>query len=659
MPIRVKCGGCKKTLSVKDHLAGKKIKCPLCQTVVAVASSTEPKPSAPIAAPAPKSSPDPKKPGVATKPVAPAKPPGDKSQSNGVPSNGKLHSNGVPAPPALAPVELPPENVEEEALAAFADEPKPAEEVTEPQFIEFKCDWCDEMVKQPIDMGGKQAQCPNPECRRLVKVPLPKKAEKKDWRKMDRQGPAAARINQPEQLEDAWGTENQTRARQDSLAQAGVLVEPPKKSIGVIGWMIRGVLFGGGAIVLLVAVAFGAYRLYSNKQQHNALEEIRTLAVGPEAKIKQPVLVAEAQRTLGLLQLRDGKAFKAQSHFQGAQSLAASVAPDNKNFAINEQLFLIDLAMAQIEMGGDEANDRDDIFAKKKIDWSKVLQDLTATIGSIKHPDAQAIALREVGNRLFERRQQSLAISLAAKFSVDPGGQKHPPFRQQIAFRIALPDGEKKLTETVKKPIVGKDTFDSHARVGFAEGYARKDVPDFGYAFNLAQAPGLPKDQFDTHIGVAAVALQRKEKDECAKHVKEALRYAKDMKDRPWPLLHLVKLAARTDEDAETIKGLIKELPTQFQLRGQLEVFLAQLDKSSGAVAADVLQELETADKDGTTLALAWMALAQHNTHKAGTSRDRNRAAFDERMAVFGPSQEIVDKVRPMVDIGSYLGTLK
>ena len=40
MPIRVKCESCKKTLSVKDHLAGKKIKCPVCQNVVVVPAAS-------------------------------------------------------------------------------------------------------------------------------------------------------------------------------------------------------------------------------------------------------------------------------------------------------------------------------------------------------------------------------------------------------------------------------------------------------------------------------------------------------------------------------------------------------------------------------------------------------------------------------------------
>src|SRR5207237_7884268 len=93
------------------------------------------------------------------------------------------------------------------ALEAFADEPKPPQEEAEPQFIEFKCDWCDEMVKLPVELCGKQAQCPNPECKRIVKVPMLKKAEKKDWKKMDEKSQAAAIVNQPEQLENAWGTE--------------------------------------------------------------------------------------------------------------------------------------------------------------------------------------------------------------------------------------------------------------------------------------------------------------------------------------------------------------------------------------------------------------------------------------------------------------------
>src|SRR5437763_42105 len=118
MPIRVKCGNCKKTLSVKDHLAGKKIKCPVCQTVVTV--PTAPPTKAPLAAAGVKK--PVAKPGPTTKPGA--EPP----ESNGAPPVvNKAKSNGTATPPPdLETIELPPENIEAEAASAFADEPKPA-----------------------------------------------------------------------------------------------------------------------------------------------------------------------------------------------------------------------------------------------------------------------------------------------------------------------------------------------------------------------------------------------------------------------------------------------------------------------------------------------------------------------------------------------------
>ena len=223
MPIRVKCDKCKKTLSVKDHLAGKKIKCPVCQGVVAVplASPTkESSASAKLGTPKPGATAA-KKPVAAAKPAVKTKPKDDTNGTVPLPSgkNGKA--------PEPAPIELPPENVEEEALSALADEPPPPQEIEAPKTIDFKCQWCDEDVKLPIEMAGKQAQCPNAECKRIIKVPLPKIVAKKDWRKMERQGPAAAIINMPEALDNAWGTEEATRARQDSLAKAGAVEAPP------------------------------------------------------------------------------------------------------------------------------------------------------------------------------------------------------------------------------------------------------------------------------------------------------------------------------------------------------------------------------------------------------------------------------------------------
>jgi hypothetical protein len=41
MPVSLKCHGCKSTLKVRDELAGKKVKCPRCQTVLLVPDEEE------------------------------------------------------------------------------------------------------------------------------------------------------------------------------------------------------------------------------------------------------------------------------------------------------------------------------------------------------------------------------------------------------------------------------------------------------------------------------------------------------------------------------------------------------------------------------------------------------------------------------------------
>src|SRR5438067_2138278 len=132
MPIKFSCPNCKKSLVVKDHLAGKRAACPGCK-----------------------------------KPLT------------------------VPAPQAKATADGPvsQKDLEELAAAALAEEKAPAK-VDEPKFIEFTCPQCDEPVKMPVDLEGKQAPCPA--CRRIIKVPLLVKREKTDWRKADSRLPTGA-----------------------------------------------------------------------------------------------------------------------------------------------------------------------------------------------------------------------------------------------------------------------------------------------------------------------------------------------------------------------------------------------------------------------------------------------------------------------------------
>src|SRR4051812_4111543 len=113
MTIRFKCPNarCQKVLTVKDELAGKRARCPICKQSVTI--------PVPMAAP-------------------------------------------------------PPADLEDLAAAAFADEPaekKAAAAAPRPEArtIDFTCSYCDAELHLPAEMGGKQVPCP--QCKRIIKVP--------------------------------------------------------------------------------------------------------------------------------------------------------------------------------------------------------------------------------------------------------------------------------------------------------------------------------------------------------------------------------------------------------------------------------------------------------------------------------------------------------
>ncbi len=652
MPIRVKCEKCKKTLSVKDHLEGKKIKCPVCQGVVAVPMASPAKASPASAKPGtPKPGPAaPKKPVAAAKPAAKTKAKDDTNGTVPLPSG----TNGKTPPPD--PIELPPENVEEEALSALADEPPPPEESKAPTTIDFKCQWCDEEVKLPIELAGKQAQCPNPECKRIVKVPLPKTPEKKDWRKMERQGPAAAIVNMPEALDNAWGTEEATRARHDSLEKAGAIEKPARPPLGVFGWLQRG-FYTIGIVALLSVAGVGVFRLSKSHEQHNVVEDIKQLLEGQQPKIQEPLLRAEAERTRAIyrLQGRDAKIYLAKKDFGAALSYIkfGDDGPSLDKPFIHEQFFLIDLALSQIECAGTG----DDLLTKRRQDWEETRKNLVATLEKIKTPQIQVIALREIAARLDQqtglKERRAMAIGLAGGLSAEVGGNKRPlAFRQQIALVYW---DDKKLDAADEKDLDVAELNDGNLRVGFAEGYARKGK--FDEAFKLANLKGPEEDKLDAFLGIAAVALLDKNKEKSAEALKAALEIAKDSKKitpTPWQWLEFSALGARLDEN-DAVKQAIEQMPPPFKLRARLEVFLAKCDKSTGPISTDELNDLVAEDKEGVTLALAWMALARQR-HRLGARRSENLKIFDNYVSSSTIPTNVIDLMRPMVLIGTYQG---
>lgn len=134
MPISLSCPGCKKTLKVADNLAGKRAKCPGCQTPITIPSLAAPQP----APPSPKKDeedwglaplddePIQKLAPIVKRPAAPStKPAGPAAKTS--PAN-------PPTPAAKAPIAKPPANdFDDLALAPFDDDLFPTASAAKPK----------------------------------------------------------------------------------------------------------------------------------------------------------------------------------------------------------------------------------------------------------------------------------------------------------------------------------------------------------------------------------------------------------------------------------------------------------------------------------------------------------------------------------------------
>ena len=229
-----------------------------------------------------------------------------------------------------------------------------------------------------------------------------------------------------------------------------------------------------------------------------------------------------------------------------------------------------------------------------------------------------------------------------------------------MALRILRGD-DKKPDAKIKRPEPkdGQAFNDAHARIGFAEGLARKGELDD--ALKLALHKGPLADRFDACLGIAGVLMtDSKQRDKASQYVKEAITLTNEKgsdKLTPWQVLLLTRLAART-EDADTVKTLVNRQKDGFKLRAYLEILRASCEKSNAILDIEALAAIENEDKEGQTLALAWFTFTTHNA-KHGRNRTQSRQAFESRAVIASLPEPIIEMVRPMVDLGTYQGSLR
>jgi hypothetical protein len=515
----------------------------------------------------------------------------------------------IPAPMA-APADL-----EAFAAATLKEEAAAKEEVVGKP-VKFTCSWCDEQVEVPADLAGKQTPCPA--CKRIVKVPLPKADKPKDWRDLAKQGPSAALINQPEQLDGAWGTEFKGRVSRSSLEGAEALPEVELEPIGLGGWFRRGVIFTG-----VLGLALGAFFVLDwqrqTRRENRAVAEADAflkLKVGDkEWTDRLPVLMPLVRKADAELKLRAGKlAVPVRDEFFKARGAFQNVKETN----VDHDLFLLDLALAQIGLAGNE----DQIYAKTRFEWEAVKKEVDQTLRRIKDKDAKVVAVREVAGALLFHDQPQLAVTVPIAVSGAGDPSKSPALPQQNALIFALGDekaalqaiGKADANEDPKKGAKKQSDLSMQSRIALAEGHAWKG--ELAEARKYVEQPGLDYHKFPAAVGVASVLLANKKNPEgpkqAAPFVADALKWAKGVPNN-WPVLQLVRVAARTDQ-AGQVQDHVKNLPGPFKRRAQLELFLAQLEKDGASVNADQLVA-QLPDKEGPNRALAWLALNRHLAH--------------------------------------------
>src|SRR5207249_4046218 len=153
-------------------------------------------------------------------------------------------TNGVPA------------DVDELAMSLLADESRPAAPVEQPKTFTTTCPYCDEEVQFDVALAGKQAPCPNPECRRIIKVPPLTKQEKVDWRGTASGLPSAARRPTEPAPEGAWGSTHKSYVSKEALEEAQALPSQQREPLTKSQWAVR-ILLASAGVGLVVAGTLG------------------------------------------------------------------------------------------------------------------------------------------------------------------------------------------------------------------------------------------------------------------------------------------------------------------------------------------------------------------------------------------------------------------
>ena len=581
MPIKFQCPHCKKGLSVKDELAGKKAACPACKKALAIPRAS------------------------ASSPPPPPRPQARKPE--------------VPTPPPL--------DLEAEAAAALADE-APGAAQTAASEIEVTCEYCEAVFRVGPDLAGKRTQCP--ECRRIVKVPMPARPDATNWKSAGKALPSGAKRSDGPAPEGAWGSTGAASVvSRDALDVAGAL--PVRREPLTLRQKITRGVVAAVALAVLAGAALGVYGWVNGNREEQALQTALAYADeaektgSPEGAAALHALTAEyyllANKPFDDAPLRGykGAAPLAREQVEKARGLLAGVSGGSREGERDFQL--AELAVTAADLGGDDEAERRALRLK----WDEAQRIVAATLTAIPSWDTRRDAYRAVCRRYIARGQEKRVPSLAsAAFGEKPkrvgeragalaaGGlelldagkkeaagqileqvlkaydvkQDRPPLAPEavvlaLAFnRPPPPAGSKGLAE--------QDNF----LVGSAEGLARGGR--WAEARKLAQEAPREEPRLRALLALAGVASAQNPAD--TTDLAAGAQLAGGLKgnaNAAWPLVRLVRLGASAGVPPEAVKAAADAVADSgLRGRAHLALLSAQLDVSKQPVdvgAADAV----------------------------------------------------------------------
>jgi hypothetical protein len=555
-----------------------------------------------------------------------------------LPASSATAAESAPAAPQ-APA---PADVEAEAAALFADETKPAEQA-EVQTIDFNCPYCDEPIKLSSELAGKREPCP--ECKHIIKVPELVKKDPKDWRKVEARGPSGARLSDQPAPEGAWGSTSVRGVGTQALVEAGVI--PKEERPRTLWQKIRGPVLGVSVLLVLLVGGWIGHSWWSRRAIEREIQAALVFADSPEAnpETKAALSLAAGKYYLGTRTVhpdpRTGRSMypaeTANNRFGTALTTLRSAPPGDQRDAL-----LIDLALAEVELGGDKA----DTDQGLRLPWDKTQQLLVATLREIHNGGAKLQALRAVAQGLPKHGQAARVLPLtyqlfaaadadkAAALSIvgleflraddRASAEKSLDSALQLFTKDAAQKNDKKpplpaevvtlalLLEKKDLPEAG-DNFDdkNNERIGKAEALARQGK--WEEARKLADQAEDEAAQFRARLAIAAAAADAKPPETA--DIDSALKMAEGTLGKKakfsWSMLCLVQLALQAGLPEERVQALTNQIgDPALRGRAQLAVFRAQLDKASQLVEDAAADKI---DSNNLARSLAAQVLARHN----------------------------------------------